>query len=107
MSNHFPKYDDAAPQDTLSVYLALEKRVKALEDELSFTKLNINALYLKIKDLKAAQESISAPELSSKEYTPGDPIIDYLKTNVTPKLDELMRGQEQLLRGLGGLGKAD
>ncbi|MCI8329893.1 MAG: hypothetical protein HFG02_09970 [Oscillibacter sp.] len=44
--------DDRAPSDALSVYLALEKRVKALEDELAFTKLTINALYQEIKAYK-------------------------------------------------------
>ena len=40
------------PQDTLSVYLALEKRVKSLEDELDFTKLVLNSLYQEIRELK-------------------------------------------------------
>lgn len=47
----------AAPQDTLAVYLALEKRVKALEDELAFTKLIINSLYKEIKELKKNHDS--------------------------------------------------
>lgn len=44
--------DGRVPSDTLSVYLALEKRVKALEDELAFAKLTINALYQEIKAQK-------------------------------------------------------
>ncbi len=43
------------PQDSLSVYLALQKRVANLERELEFTKLTINALYLEIKSLKKGQ----------------------------------------------------
>lgn len=48
----YPEPESAYPQDTLSVYLALEKRVKALENALELTNLNINALYREIKALK-------------------------------------------------------
>lgn len=91
--------DDELPRDALSVYLALEKRVKDLENELNFTKLNINVLYMKIKELKAALEPAGTPEEENA-------IVAYLKTNVAPRLDELIEEHMELLRDLG-LGKME
>lgn len=97
---------DALPEDTLSLYLTLEKRIKTLENELSFAKLNINTLYMKIKDLKMVQEAMSVPGADPETYLPGDRVIAYLKANLVPKLNELVDAQEQLMRDMG-LGKAE
>ena len=52
----YPEPPPEYPQDTLGVYLALERRVRTLEHELEFTKLTINALYMEIKALKHAEK---------------------------------------------------
>lgn len=91
---------DELPKDALSVYLALEKRVKDLENELNYVKLNVNTLYMKIKELKAERESAGTPEQENR-------VVAYLKENLTPRLDELIEAHERLLRDLGGLGKTE
>lgn len=91
---------DGAANDTLSVYLALEKRVKNLENELNFAKLNINVLYMKIKELKAAREPAGTPEEENS-------IVAWLRENLSPKLDELIEEHMKLLRDLGGPGKTE